>query len=128
MVDFLQSRVKAFKYAFSGLWTVLRTQRNAWIHSIFSLAVIIMAFWLQLPANDWAILILTIALVWGAEIINTSIETIINLASPEQHPLAKDGKDLGAAAVLVAAMASVLIGLLILGPPLWNRLVPLFSR
>jgi len=128
MVDFLQSRVKAFKYAFSGLWTVLRTQRNAWIHSIFSLAVIIMAFWLQLPANDWAILILTIALVWGAEIINTSIETIINLASPEQHPLAKDGKDLGAAAVLFAAMASVVIGLLVLGPPLWNRLVQLFSQ
>jgi len=128
MVDFLQSRVKAFKYAFSGLWTVLHTQRNAWIHSFFSLAVILMAFWLQLPANDWAILILTIALVWGAEIINTSIETTINLASPEQHPLAKDGKDLGAAAVLFAAMASVVIGLLVLGPPLWNRLVQLFSQ
>jgi diacylglycerol kinase (ATP) len=128
MADFLKSRIKAFKYAFSGLWIVLHTQKNAWIHSIISLAVIILAIWLQLPGKDWAILILTIALVWGAEIINTSIETIINLASPEQHPLARDGKDLGAAAVLVAAMASVIIGLLILGTPLWKRLAQLFSH
>ena len=64
-------------------------------------------------------LLLTIAMVWAAEFFNTAIEAVVDLASPVQHPLAKVGKDVGAAAVLIAALASVGVGLLILGPPLW---------
>jgi len=62
-----------------------------------------------------------IAIVWIAEFINTALEAVVDLASPAHHPLAKVGKDVGAAAVLIAALAAVLIGLLILGPPLWAR-------
>ena len=79
-----------------------------------------------MPARDWAVLILTIAMVFTAEFINTAIEAVVDLASPEKHPLAKVGKDVGAAAVLISAIAAVLIGLLILGPPLWVKLKGIF--
>jgi diacylglycerol kinase len=78
-----------------------------------------------LPARDWAIVVLTIAMVFTAEFINTAIEAVVDLASPVNHPLAKVGKDVGAGAVLVAALAAALVGLLILGPPLWGRFAPL---
>lgn len=122
MKSFFQTRVHAFRYAFAGLVYVLRTQRNAWIHAFVSTLVFLMCFWLRLSPQDWAIIILTIAIVWTAEFINTALEAIVDLASPQQHPLAKVGKDVGAAAVLIAAMAAILVGLLIMGPPLWNKL------
>ncbi len=96
-----------------------------WIHTAIATAVLILGLWLHLPARDWAILILTTAVVFAAEFLNTAIETVVDLASPGIHPLAKIGKDVGAAAVLVAALAAVLIGLLILGPPLWVRITTL---
>jgi diacylglycerol kinase (ATP) len=122
MLAFLRARIASFGYAFQGWWYVLRTQHNTWIHAIASLAVFSLGLWLALPPRDWAVLVLTIALVWTAEFINTALEAIVDLASPSHHPLAKVGKDVGAAAVLVAALAAVLIGLLILGPPLFERL------
>ena len=122
MIDFIQTRIHSFRYAFAGWWYVLRTQRNAWVHAVASTLVGLLAFWLRLNLQEWAILILTIAMVWTAEFINTALEAIVDLASPQHHPLAKVGKDVGAAAVLIAALASVLVGLLILGPPLWARL------
>jgi len=118
MGEFFRLRALSFRYAFEGCWHVLRTQRNAWIHGVISLIVLAMAAWLQLPARDWAVLILTIAMVWSAEFLNTALEAVVDLASPELHPLAKIGKDVGAATVLIAALASIIIGLLILGPPL----------
>ena len=127
MSSFLSSRVAAFRYAFQGWFYVLRTQRNAWIHTVVAFAVLIVGIWLGLPARDWAVIILTIAMVFAAEFMNTAIEAVVDLASPEIHPLAKVGKDVGAAAVLVAAIASVLVGLLILGPPLWLKLITLYQ-
>lgn len=118
---FLISRTRSFGYAFRGWWHVLRTQRNAWIHAVISTAVIIVSLWLRLPARDLAVLLVTIAMVWAAEFLNTAIEAVVDLASPLQHPLAKVGKDVGAAAVLIAALAAIGVGLLILGPPLWAR-------
>lgn len=116
------SRFASFRHAFAGWWYVLRTQRNAWIHLLASLAVLAIALWLRLGRTDWAILVLTIALVWVAEFVNTAFESIVDLLSPNIHPLAKIAKDVAAAAVLIAALASVVIGLLVLGPPLWSRL------
>ena len=125
--NFLRTRIYAFRYAFAGWWYVLRTQRNAWIHSLATLLVILLAAWLRLPLLDWAVLVLTIGAVWTAEFINTALESIVDLASPQQHPLAKAGKDVGAAAVLIAALCAIVVGLLILGPPLWLRLQSLFA-
>lgn len=122
MQNFIASRIASFRHAFHGWMYVIRTQRNAWIHAIITILVVIMGLWLGLPARDWATLVLVIAMVWSAEFLNTSIEAVVDLASPTHHPLAKTGKDVGAAAVLIAAGAAVLVGLLILGPPLWVKI------
>jgi diacylglycerol kinase (ATP) len=119
--DFFVSRLKAFRYAFSGWWFVIRTQRNAWIHMVVSIAVILMSFLLRINASSWALILLAIAMVWIAEFLNTALEAVVDLASNNQHhDLAKVGKDVGAAAVLIAAVSSIIIGLLILGPRLWS--------
>jgi diacylglycerol kinase len=122
MRTFLHSRARSFRFAFSGWWFVIRTQRNAWIHAIVSVLVIAVAFWLGLSPHDWAVIIIAITMVWTAEFLNTALEAVVDLASPQQHWLARVGKDVGAAAVLIAAVSAALIGLLILGPPLWVRL------
>ncbi len=106
---------------------MIRSQQNAWLHAIISSLVLLMAFWLKLSVRDWAVLLVTIALVWTAEFINTALEAVVDLASPQQHPLAKVGKDVGAAAVLIAALTSILVGLLILGPPLLEKLKGIFG-
>jgi len=124
---FFRSRIKAFGYAFTGWWYVIRTQRNAWIHMVVSIAVILMSFILQISASSWALILLAIAMVWIAEFLNTALEAVVDLASNhQQHELARVGKDVGAAAVLIAAVLSMIIGLLILGPPLWNVIKTLF--
>jgi diacylglycerol kinase len=127
MKSFILSRIRSFGYAFRGWGHVLRTQQNAWIHAVISTAVIIVALWLRLPARDLAVLLITIAMVWAAEFFNTAIEAVVDLASPDKHPLAKVGKDVGAAAVLIASLAAIGVGLLILGPPLWEQ-VKLFLK
>jgi len=122
MIDFLRSRARSFQYAFEGWWHVIRTQQNAWIHTVVSAVVVLIGIWLHISAQDWAVIILAIAMVWAAEFFNTALEAIVDLASPQVNHLAKIGKDVGAAAVLIAAGASVLIGLLIFGPPLLEKL------
>lgn len=125
--NFIPSRFHSFQHAVHGWWHVLKTQHNAWIHFVVATIVVIVSLWLGLSPRDWAVIVLTIAMVFTAEFINTAIEAVVDLASPVHHPLAKVGKDVGAGAVLVAAVAAVLVGLLILGPPLWARLVSLFG-
>jgi diacylglycerol kinase len=124
---FFRSRRKAFKHAFSGWWYVIRTQRNAWIHMVASTVVILVSFILKINATGWALILLAIALVWIAEFLNTALEAVVDLASNhQQHELARVGKDVGAAAVLIAAITSIIIGLLVLGPPLLALIKPIF--
>jgi diacylglycerol kinase len=120
---FFRSRITAIGHAFRGWGHVLRTQQNAWVHSLVATIVFALCIWLEIPARDWAVIVL----VFTAEFINTAIETVVDLASPGKHPLAKVGKDVGAAAVLVAALAAILAGLLRVGPPLFEKLKPLFT-
>ena len=127
MITFLKSRAHSFRYAFHGWWFVIRTQKNAWIHAIVSIIVVILGLWLGLSTWDWAVIIIAIAMVWTAEFLNTALEAVVDLASPERNHLAMVGKDVGAAAVLIAAISSAIIGLLILGPPLWERLFVLIK-
>lgn len=128
MKSFILSRIAAFGHALRGWMYVLKTQHNAWVHSLAAVMVVILGSWLQISPRDWAVLVLTIAMVFTAEFINTSIEAVVDLASPQKHPLAKVGKDVGAGAVLIASVAGVLIGLLILGPPFWAKLNLLFGK
>ncbi|BAJ63460.1 MULTISPECIES: diacylglycerol kinase family protein [Anaerolinea] len=128
MDEFIRLRLRAFRYAFSGWWYVIRTQRNAWIHAIVSVLTILVCIVLRLPARDWAVIILTIALVWISEFLNTALEAVVDLAMPIHHPLARVGKDVGAAAVLISAITAVLVGIFILGPALWVKIAPVFMR
>lgn len=118
----LRRRLRSFVHAFSGWWFVLSTQPNSWVHAIISIGVLALGVWLQVSLLEWAVLLLTTMAVWMAEFFNTALEAVVDIASPEYHPLAKIAKDVAAAAVLVGAFCAVIIGLLIMGPPLWGRL------
>lgn len=118
----LHGLLRSFQYAFAGLGYLLKTQRNARIHLIIGVAACALAAWVGLSRAEWAVIIFTIALVLILEGLNTAVEAAIDLASPQLHPLAKAAKDLAAGMVLIAAIASVAVGLLILGPPLWAKL------
>ncbi len=122
MLPFLARRLRSFRYAFEGIGYVFRTQRNAQIHLLIIIVVLVLAAWLEIPLIDLALIILTIGLVLGAEFFNTALEAIVDLASPGQHPLAKIAKDVSAGAVLLLAIIAVIIGLVLLGPPLVERL------
>jgi diacylglycerol kinase len=117
-----RSRLQSFKHAFAGLWYVLRTQRNAWIHASITIFVILLGLWIGLERVDWTLIMIAICFVWLAEIINTALEAITDLASPELHPLARVGKDVGAGGVLLASITAIILGLLILLPPLLEKL------
>ncbi|MCD4673398.1 MAG: diacylglycerol kinase family protein [Anaerolineaceae bacterium] len=123
MFFFIRSRIKSFKHALAGLWYVIKTQKNAWLHAFATLLVILTAVWLSLSMLEWAILFLTIGSVWTAEFINTALEAIVDLASPEEHPLARVGKDVGAAAVLISSFFAALIGVFLLVIPILKLLI-----
>jgi len=115
--------VESFRFAFAGLWYALRTQRNTRIHLIIAAAAIALGVWLNLSLTQWAVLTLTIGFVLVSEMLNTVAETLVDMISPDYHPLAKIIKDVTAGAVLLTAIASVVVGLLVLGPPLWVRVL-----
>ena len=122
LTNYLQYRARSFKYAFAGIYYALRTQPNTWIHLTITILCIMMAAWLKLPWRDWAVLVLAIVIVWGGELMNTAVEAIVDMTMPDPHPLAKAAKDVAAGAVLFLALGAAVVGLLILGPPLWARL------
>lgn len=109
---------RSFGHALTGLWNAARGERNLRIHFTAAVFVLLLAAWLRVGLRDWAILLLTIGAVIAAELVNTSLEAIVDLVSPEQQESAKLAKDVAAAAVLVLAIVAGAVGLLILGPPL----------
>ncbi len=120
--QFIRGRRNSFKYAFSGFFYVLKTQKNAWLHLAATIVVVAVSLWLNIGRLEWLAILLVIGLVWMAEFMNTALEVIVDLASPEKHPLAKVAKDVGAASVLIAAILSVIIGVSILFQPLIDKL------
>lgn len=116
------NRVNSFGYALAGWVYMLRRQKNTRIQAVASIGIMLLALWLGVDALSLAVLILTITVVWMAEFLNAAVEAAINLATAELHPMAKVGKDVASAAVLLGVTASILIGILVLGPPLLHRL------
>ena len=112
----------SFKYALDGIAFVFRTQRNARIHGLITLCVVALGLWLRLPGVDWAILVLAMMVVWVSEFFNTALEAHVDFTSKEISPTAKVTKDVAAAAVLVSAAGAVIVGLIILGPPLLEKI------
>ena len=118
------SRLASFGHALRGIKLLVQTQANARIHLAASLGVVGLGLCLHLNHTNWALLMLAMGGVWAAEAMNTAVETVVNLVSPEWHALARNAKDLAAGAVLLATGAAVVTGLLVLGPPLWALLAP----
>ena len=110
--------VKSFQFAFEGLAAVFMTQRNFRLQVFTGLAAAALAIFLDFSNIEWAILILTIALVLSFEMINTAIEVVVDLSTTEIHPKAKLAKDLSAAAVLINAIVALLVGMFIFIPHL----------
>ena len=115
---------RSVAHAWSGLVYMFLTQRNARWHLVAALAAIALATWLKIDSTRWAILLLTIGAVCAGETINTTVEALVDLLSPEWHERAKVAKDVSAGAVLLLAVTAIAVGLIVLGPPLWMRLFP----
>ena len=109
-------RIRSFKYAFVGIWTMLKSQQNAWIHAFATVAVVTVGLVIGISAAEWCWLVLAIIAVWMAEALNTAIEFLADVASPEFHPLVKKAKDVAAGAVLISAIGAIIIGIIIIGP------------
>lgn len=114
--------LESFRFASAGVFYVIRTQRNFRIHLVVTFCVVALGIWLGLSPDAWSMLFLTIGRVLIAEMFNTAAETLVDLASPDYHPLAKLVKDLAAGAVLLSALIAVVVGLLLLGPSLVTKL------
>lgn len=127
MLRFIRKRLISFKNALVGWWHVIRTQENAWIHAVATVLTVLMGLWLNLSTWDWAVIIFVVALVWTAEFLNTALEIVVDLASPDLNPIARVGKDVGAAGVLIAALSAVIIGILIMGKPLYDKVQTLLE-
>ena len=113
----------SFRYAAQGLAYSFASQRNFRIHVATGAVAFGLGLWLELTVDRLAVLVLTVAAVLVLELLNTATEAVVDLAIGRQfHPLARIAKDCAAAAVLVAAMASLLIATLLLVPPLLERL------
>ncbi len=116
------NRVASLGYAIAGWLYMLRRQKNTRIQAVVTVLVLGLALWLQIDFLSMAILVLAITMVWMAEFINAAVEAAINLGTTEHHPMAQVGKDVASAAVLLGAVASILIGFLVLLPPLLGKL------
>ncbi|KMZ41592.1 MULTISPECIES: diacylglycerol kinase family protein [Bacillales] len=112
---------RSFTYALQGISYTVRTQRNMQIHVAAAIVVLAAAWWLQIPRSDVLLVLFSIGLVFSLELVNTSIEAVVDLASPEWHVKAKIAKDVAAGAVLVAAILSFIIGVIIFGQPLLQK-------
>ncbi|HEY6960173.1 MAG TPA: diacylglycerol kinase family protein [Candidatus Limnocylindria bacterium] len=112
---------RSFSYAFKGLGYLLRTQRNFRIEVVFAALAIAAGIASRLQQWEWGALVLTIALVLILEAVNTAIESAVTLASPSFDQLARSAKDVSAAAVLIAAIASVAVGVILFAPRMLGR-------
>ena len=109
-------RIRSLKCAVTGIGVMISSQHNAWIHAAATVLVVMVGLFLRLNSAQWCWIVLAIMSVWTAEALNTAFEFLTDVASPEFHPLAARAKDVAAGAVLIAAIGSVVIGLLVLGP------------
>ena len=122
-------RLRSFKHAAMGIWLVLRSQHNAWLHAVATMLALVLAGVLHVTARplslgEWADLVIAVVLVWVAETFNTGLEVMADGLVHERHPIIKIAKDVAAAAVLMAAVGAVVVGAILFVP----RLVLLVQR
>lgn len=106
----------SFKYAFEGIFKLIQTQHNAWIHLLAIIITTALGFYYSIASIEWAVLVICFALVLSAEGFNSAIEALANKVEPAIDPQIKITKDLAAGAVLITAIASLIIGCIIFIP------------
>lgn len=116
------ARVKSFLFAVQGILTVVRTAPNTWYMALATVVTTAVGLWLGVSVLEWCFLATAITLVWVTEIMNSAVEFLVDLASPELHPLAQKAKDAAAGAALLAVLFSIVIAALVLGPKLLAKL------
>lgn len=116
MDKFITQRIKSFGYAIKGIVSYIGKEHNAWIHCTAVLVVTFLGFYFDISNTEWCIVLLCYALVLAAEAFNTAIERLVNLISPNYHPIAGDVKDIAAGAVLICAIIAAIIGCVVFIP------------
>jgi diacylglycerol kinase (ATP) len=116
----LKKRIKSFGYAFKGIAKLIKNEHNAWIHCMAICVVTFGGIHFGITSTEWCIVILCFGIVLAAEGFNTAIERLVDLVSPDYHPIAGAVKDIAAGAVLLCAIASAIVGTIIFLPYLMN--------
>ena len=119
----IRKRIKSFSYAFAGLRVLFREEHNSWIHAVAAVLAIAMGFLFRISPTEWIAVVIVIGMVFAAEIINSSIERCADFVKAERDDRKRDIKDLGAAAVLVSAIAAAVVGIIIFLP----KIIALFQ-
>jgi diacylglycerol kinase len=117
---FVPGRLRSFTAALAGVAYTVRTQPNTWIELAAVLCVTVAGFWFGISRLEWALIVLTFALVLAMEAVNTAVESVVDLVSPQFHPLAKVAKDTAAGAMIFAVLGSIGVAGLIFGPRIWQ--------
>jgi diacylglycerol kinase (ATP) len=114
---------RRFKYAFRGIWLILHSQHNAWIHAAATFAVVACGIYFNLSRSEWCLIVLACASVWTAEALNTAFEFLADATTKEFHPVISQAKDAAAGAVLLTAIGAMVIAILVfdhyIRGPIW---------
>ena len=123
----MKNRIRSFGYAFKGIKAVFGNEANMNIHLIMSILVIACGFIFKISITEWMLCIICFGLVISLEMLNSAIENLVNLVSPEQNKIAGKIKDISAGAVLIAAICAAIVGLIIFAPKGWSLLLTFFN-
>ncbi len=110
--------IRSFRPALAGLLWALKTQRNLQVHAVAAVLAVVLGLWLDIAAREWCMVILAAGLVLTAELLNTALEVLADRVTQEREESIRHVKDVAAAAVLLAALAALVVGLLIFLPKL----------
>lgn len=120
----IKARIASFGYAFKGVWTLIKSQPHAKFHLIVTIGVTIGGFAFKIDPHEWGLVLLSMAIVWVAEGVNTAIEFVVDLVSPDYHELAGKAKDVAAGAVLLGAIFAAIIAAIVFLPKIYLLLFP----
>ena len=118
-----RSRWYSFTCAVHGMVYTLRTQRNTWIELAAAAVVVVAGIWLHIEPLEWAVLGLTVCVILALEAVNSAIEAVVDLVSPDYHELARIAKDAAAGAMLFAVIGSLIVAAAIFGPRVWALVI-----
>ena len=119
--------IQSLRHAIDGFVFLLKNEKNARIHLVATFGVLIISSFLSLKKYEWLLILLAISMVWITELFNTALENLFNLVKPEKNEFVKIGKDTSAAAVLLTAVFTIIVGLLILAPALYQKILSWLS-